>query len=282
MRAMILAAGLGKRMQPLTADRPKPLLKVGDKTLIEHQIEKLAAAGVTGIVINHFYLGSMIEELLGGGARFGLDISYSKEAIRLETAGGIIKSLPKLKDDSFIVVNSDIWTDFDFSSLEPVNGDDRLAHLVLVENAEHHPHGDFYIDDQGKVHEDHTARDQRLTFSGIYVVHKKLFDGYPIQPRSIIPLLQQAMNEDRVSGEVHSGLWMDIGTPERLEEVNTLFAAAQARAMLEATNSESTEDTAEDTVGESTLESAVDSKEEGLIESTEENREIGPGNYVGE
>lgn len=223
MRAMILAAGLGKRMQPLTADRPKPLLKVGDKTLIEHQIERLVAAGISGIVINHFYLGGMIEELLGKGKKYGTSISYSREPIRLETAGGIIKALPKLVDDCFVVVNADIWTDFDFATLQPIDGVDRLAHLVLVENAEHNPHGDFNIDEDGRVHEDRSARDQRLTFSGISVMHKNLFRGYPIQPRSTVPLLQAAMREDRVSGEVFEGLWMDIGTPERLQEVNELY-----------------------------------------------------------
>ena len=230
MRAMILAAGLGKRMQPLTADLPKPLLKVGNKTLIEHQIERLVAGGITGIVINHFYLGRMIEELLGDGSKYGASISYSKEAIRLETAGGIIKALPKLKDDSFIVVNADIWTDFDFSSLGSVDGNDRLAHLVLVGNADHNPHGDFYIDDKGRVHEEHSARDQRLTFSGISVIPKNLFRGYPIQPKSMVPLLQEAMLEDRVSGEVYEGLWMDIGTPERLQEVNALVETDVAGA----------------------------------------------------
>jgi N-acetyl-alpha-D-muramate 1-phosphate uridylyltransferase len=224
MRAMILAAGMGKRMQPLTADLPKPLLKVGDKTLIEHQIERLIAGGVSGVVINHFYLGSMIESALGDGSRFGIDISYSREAIRLETAGGIIKALPQLKDDSFIVVNADIWTDFDYSTLQPVDGQDRLAHLVLVENAEHNPLGDFYIDDEGHVHEDHSVRDQRLTFSGIYVVHKNLFKGYSIQPRSVVPLLQEAMEMNQVSGEVHGGEWKDIGTPERLKEINEQYA----------------------------------------------------------
>jgi len=225
MRAMILAAGLGKRMQPLTADLPKPLLKVGDKTLIEHQIERLVAGGITGIVINHFYLGSKIEELLGNGARYGTSISYSKEPIRLETAGGIIKALPKLKEDCFLVVNADIWTDFDFSSLEPVDGVDCLAHLVLVENADHNPHGDFNIDDEGRVHEDHSAQDKRLTFSGISVMHKNLFRDLPIQPRSTVPLLQDAMLEDRVRGEVFKGMWMDIGTPERLREINASVAA---------------------------------------------------------
>ena len=224
MRAMILAAGLGKRMHPLTANKPKPLLKVGDKTLIEYQIERLVQGGITGVVINHFYLGIMIEEALGDGSQFDIEILYSKEPIRLETAGGIIKSLPKLKDDSFIVVNADIWTDFDFSRLQPLDGKDRIAHLVLVENAEHNPHGDFYIDESRKVHEDHEARDKRLTFSGISVMHKMLFEGFPIQPRSTIPLLQEAMANDLVSGEVHDGLWIDVGTPERLHEVNAIVA----------------------------------------------------------
>ncbi len=223
MRAMILAAGMGKRMQPLTADLPKPLLTVGDKTLIEHQLERLIAGGVTAVVINHFYLGRMIEEALGDGSRYGIKISYSREAIRLETAGGIIKALPQLKDDCFIVVNADIWTDFDFSTLQPVDGKDCLAHLVLVENAEHNPHGDFYIDENNRVHEDHSARDLRLTFSGISVIHKNLFAKLPIQPRSIVPLLQEAMTKDLISGEVHSGEWKDIGTPERLQEINESY-----------------------------------------------------------
>ena len=224
---MILAAGLGKRMQPLTVDTPKPLLKVGDKSLIEHQIERLIAGGVSGLVINHFYLGGKIEELLGDGSRYGIDIAYSREAIRLETAGGIIKALPKLKDDSFIVVNADIWTDFDYSKLEPVDGTDRLAHLVLVENANHNPHGDFFIDENGRVHEDHDARDVRQTFSGISVMHKNLFAGLPIQPRSFVPLLQEAMKADKVSGEIHQGLWIDVGTPERLDDVNKLLQGTQ-------------------------------------------------------
>lgn len=222
MRAMILAAGLGKRMQPLTADLPKPLLKVGDKSLIEHQILRLAAGGVTGVVINHFYLGSMIEDALGKGERYGLEISYSREAIRLETAGGIIKSLPKLKDDSFIVVNADIWTDFDFSTLQPLDGTNDLAHLVMVENCDHNPAGDFYLGKGGRMHEQGEKGEQRLTFSGISVMHKKLFQGLPIKPSSTVPLLQAAMAENRVSGELYSGMWIDVGTPERLQEVNAL------------------------------------------------------------
>lgn len=228
MRAMILAAGLGKRMQPLTADRPKPLLDVAGKSLIEHQILRLIEGGVTGVVINHFYLGGMIQEALGNGSRFGIDISYSREPIRLETAGGIIKSLPKLKDDSFIVVNADIWTDFDFSTLKPVDGENELAHLVLVENSDHNPHGDFYLDQSGRVHENRDSGDSRLTFSGISVMHKKLFEGLPIRPLSTVPLLQAAMADNKVSGEQHAGLWVDVGTPERLADVISLQTETQS------------------------------------------------------
>ena len=227
MRAMILAAGMGKRMRPLTDNIPKPLLKVGDKTLIEYQIERLVAGGVTGIVINHFYLGSMIEEALGDGSQFGIEISYSREPVRLETAGGIIKALPILKDDSFIIVNADVWTDFDFSTLQPVDGKDWLAHLVLVANSEHHPHGDFHLDNTGRVNEGNSTPNERLTFSGISVLHKNLFSGYPIQPRSVIPLLRQAMSHNRVSGEIHAGIWIDVGTPKRLGEVSTLVSASR-------------------------------------------------------
>lgn len=223
---MILAAGLGKRMQPLTANLPKPLLQVGGKSLIERQIERLKDAGVTELVINHFYLGQMIEEHLGDGSALGVKIIYSREPIQLETAGGIIKSLPKLQEESFIVVNADVWSDFDFSSLHPVDGVDRLAHLVLVRNAEHNPLGDFHIDDRGRVHEDPDAEGERLTFSGISVMHRNLFAGLPIQPMSVIPLLQQAMSEKKVSGEIHSGVWVDVGTPERLQEVQNGYAAS--------------------------------------------------------
>ncbi|MBK51104.1 MAG: mannose-1-phosphate guanylyltransferase [Gammaproteobacteria bacterium] len=226
MRAMILAAGLGTRMQPLTANLPKPLLEVGGKTLIQHQIHRLRDAGVTELVINHFYLGRMIEEHLGDGSLLGVKIDYSREPILLETAGGIIKSLPKLRDESFIVVNADVWSDFDFALLQPIDGVDRLAHLVLVRNTEHNPLGDFYIDDRGRVHEDPEAEGERLTFSGISVMHKKLFSGLPIQPMSVTPLLQQAMKGNKISGEIHNGAWLDVGTPERLQEVQARFTSS--------------------------------------------------------
>ena len=181
---------------------------------------------MTELVINHFYLGQMIEKHLGDGSDLGVKIIYSREPIQLETAGGIIKSLPKLQDESFIVVNADVCSDFDFSSLQPVDGVDRLAHLVLVRNAEHNPLGDFHIDDRGRVHEDPDAEGERLTFSGISVMHRNLFAGLPIQPMSVIPLLQRAMSENKVSGEIHSGVWVDVGTPERLQEVQKGYAAS--------------------------------------------------------
>ena len=145
----------------------------------------------------------------------------------METAGGIIKSLPKLKDDSFIVVNADIWTDFDFSQLLPVDGINRLAHLVMVANQDHNPSGDFFINEAGKVHEETQSMDQRLTFSGISVMHKNLFAGLPIQPRSVVPLLQAAMKQEKVTGQVHDGVWIDVGTPERLKDVNALYTGQE-------------------------------------------------------
>ncbi len=222
MKAMILAAGLGKRMRPLTDSLPKPLLQVGDDSLIEHQIQRLVDSGIREIVINHFYHGDKIELRLGDGSQLGANIRYSRETVRLETAGGIIKALPLLEDDCFVVVNADVWTDFPFASLRPVDGSGCLAHLVLVPNTEHHPYGDFYIDSKGRVHEDHARRDQRLTFSGISVLHRNLFSGQQEQPLPLVPLLSNAMSSDKVSGEIYQGEWLDIGTPERLWQLNDI------------------------------------------------------------
>lgn len=225
MRAMILAAGLGNRMQPLTASTPKPLLQVAGKSLIEHQIEKLVAVGITDLVINHFYRGAQIVEALGNGSRYGASITYSKETIRLETAGGIIKSLPHLKDDSFVVVNSDIWCDYPLDQLKPLDGSGSLAHLVLIENAAHKPQGDFSLDEQGTVSAMQSRDDSlvKYTFSGISVMHKKLFAAYPIKPLPLRPVLEAAMARNRVSGELYKGVWMDIGTPQRLQQLDELI-----------------------------------------------------------
>ena len=252
MRAMILAAGLGKRMQPLTQKTPKPLLKVAGKALIEHQLERLQHAGITDVVINHSYLGSQIEAALGDGAQYGLAINYSAEPERLETAGGIIEALPLLHDPSFIVVNADIWSDFDLASLAPIvtelaSGDGDLAFLVLVDNVPHNPQGDFTLDGVGRVgllenSAKHAAVDggvgavsypitqaalrerplKHLTFSGISVLSRALFEGCERGPRPLLPLLLSAISAGKVGGVHHKGLWVDVGTPERLADVEAL------------------------------------------------------------
>lgn len=222
MKAMILAAGLGNRMRPLTDNLPKPLLEVAGRSLIEHQVRRLVDNGISDIVINHHYRGEQIEQHLGDGSRLGAVISYSREPVRLETAGGIIKALPLLQDDCFVVVNADVWTDFPFASLPEINGRDCLAHLVLVPNTEHHPGGDFYLDSRGRVHEDHQKSDLRLTFSGISVMHRDLFAGHVAEPLPLLPLLRAAIDRDLVSGRFYQGIWMDIGTPERLQQLNDI------------------------------------------------------------
>lgn len=222
MKAMILAAGKGERMRPLTLTTPKPLIRVGGIPLIEYHLRALAKAGFTEIVINHAWLGQQIEDHLGDGSGFGLSIRFSPEGEPLETGGGIFRALPLLGDEAFVVVNGDIWTDYDFSALrEPLNG---LAHLVLVDNPEHHPNGDFILAD-GKVHDGQTPADN-LTYSGIAVLHPRLFDGCTGGAFKLAPLLRAAMAEGRVSGEHLKGHWVDVGTHERLAQVETLIEAS--------------------------------------------------------
>ncbi|AXP05635.1 nucleotidyltransferase family protein [Pseudomonas fluorescens] len=222
MKAMILAAGKGERMRPLTLTTPKPLIRVGGIPLIEYHLRALARAGFTEIVINHAWLGQQIEDHLGDGSRFGVSIRFSPEGEPLETGGGIFRALPLLGDEAFVVVNGDIWTDYDFSALRrPLKG---LAHLVLVDNPEHHPDGDFILAD-GKVHDGQTPAD-KLTYSGIAVLHPRLFDGCTGGAFKLAPLLRAAMAEERVSGEHLKGHWVDVGTHERLAQVETLIEAS--------------------------------------------------------
>lgn len=245
MKAMILAAGLGKRMLPLTEHRPKPLLEVAGKPLIGYQLERLAAAGFTEVVINHSYLGEQIESALGGGERYGLTIHYSPEPVRLETAGGILQALPLLAEPSFVVVNADVWCDFDVAGLRGLDPDASghangaggdLATLVLVDNAAHNPAGDFALDGAGRVHTlEDGAMDpsaKRLTFSGISVLHRALFEGCEPGPQPLLPLLLRAIRAGRVGGVHHAGLWVDVGTPERLDFVASLAASSASRAGL--------------------------------------------------
>ncbi|WP_271410390.1 N-acetylmuramate alpha-1-phosphate uridylyltransferase MurU [Pseudomonas sp. Q1-7] len=220
MKAMILAAGKGERMRPLTLHTPKPLVRAAGTPLIEFHLRALARAGFSELVINHAWLGQQIEDYLGDGARFGLSIRYSAEGEPLETGGGIFRALPLLGDEPFLVVNGDVWTDFDFSRLrQPLAG---LAHLVLVDNPTHHPHGDFHLAD-GRVSDAHKG-EPCLTYSGIAVLHPRLFEGCEAGAFKLAPLLRQAMAAGQVSGEHHAGRWVDVGTHERLADVERLLA----------------------------------------------------------
>ena len=215
MRAMILAAGRGERMRPLTDHTPKPLLVAGGKPLIVWHIERLAAAGITELVINHAHLGQQIEDALGDGRQWQVHIQYSAEVTALETAGGIAYALPLLGEQPFVVVNGDVFTDIDYASLALQTG--KLAHLVMVDNPPQHAAGDFSLAN-GLVFESAT---DRLTFSGVGVYHPSLFDSVQHgQAAKLAPLLKAAMQQQRVTGQHHHGLWHDIGTPERLEQLD--------------------------------------------------------------
>ena len=215
MRAMILAAGRGERMRPLTDRTPKPLLDVGGKPLIQYHIEALRDAGFRELVVNHAHLGNQIVERLGDGAQFGVHIDYSAEAEgALETGGGIKQALPLLGEQPFLVINGDIWTDYPYQQLnrEP----EGLAHLVLIDNPAHNPEGDFQLHGRRLT----AAGKGKLTFSGIGVYQPDLFTDSPVGAFPLAPLLRGAMQAGEVSGEYFQGRWLDIGTPQRLAELN--------------------------------------------------------------
>ncbi|NUG50994.1 N-acetylmuramate alpha-1-phosphate uridylyltransferase MurU [Acinetobacter lactucae] len=220
MKAMILAAGLGNRMRPLTLYTPKPLLEVGGKPLIVWHIEKLKKIGVTEIVINSAWLADKLISSLGDGSQFGVDIRWTRENEGLETAGGIINALPLLGTDPFILVNGDVWTTMDFEALRHIKLNDDLAHLVLVDNPKQHPEGDFTLLDGRVFTFDQDVTGENLTFSGVSVIHPKLFDGLEAGKRPLAPLLKQAMHNQKISGEKLKGAWVDVGTPERLMELD--------------------------------------------------------------
>lgn len=222
MKAMILAAGRGERMRPLTDHTPKPLLPVGGKPLIQYHVEALARAGVRDLVINHAHLGERIEATLGTGEAWGVRIRYSPEGQgqALETGGGIFKALPLMGEAPFLVVNGDIWSDLDFSCCRLASGD--LAHLVLVDNPPHHPGGDFCLR-AGRVA---NAGESRLTFSGVGVYHPALFAGCQPGAFPLAPLLRRTCDQGRVSGEHFRGRWLDVGTPARLAELDRLLGGS--------------------------------------------------------
>lgn len=234
MIAMILAAGRGERMRPLTDSLPKPLLPAGGRPLIAWHLDKLAAAGVRDVVVNHAHLGHLIESTLGHGDGFGLRLHYSPETEALETAGGIANALPLLGDAPFVVINGDVFTDFPYDALVRAAGSmtrhpGRLAHLVLVDNPSHHPAGDFSLD-EGLARAGDGA-EPKLTFSGLGCYRPGLFAGIvPGSKAKLAPLLVAAMRDDRVSAEHHRGYWLDVGTPQRLAELD-----ARLRAPSEAT-----------------------------------------------
>ncbi|NNK32379.1 MAG: nucleotidyltransferase family protein [Xanthomonadales bacterium] len=221
MRAMILAAGRGERLRPLTDDVPKPLVELGGKPLIEHHLESLAAGGFREIVINQGHLGDRLRDVLGDGGRWGLNIHWSDEQPRaLETGGGIFKALPLLGSAPFLVVNGDIWTDYPCARLRAVKCD--WAHLVLVPNPDHNPEGDFSLQ-AARVRAD---GEDRKTFSGIGVYHPRLFEGCRAGRFSVVPQLRNAMEQHVVTGEEYRGGWSDIGTLDRLEAARRHLEAA--------------------------------------------------------
>jgi MurNAc alpha-1-phosphate uridylyltransferase len=229
---MILAAGRGERMRPLTDRTPKPLLAVGGKPLIVWHIERLRDAGYTHIVINHAHLGQQIEDALGNGAAFGVAIEYSREGVALETAGGIATALPLIESEVFPVVNGDIYCEFDFARLaEPMArlaAGHAQAHLVMVDNPPQHPKGDFVLEGGRVIPTPLAAHDlplaaprSPLTFSGIGVYHRALFARTPAGEKApLAPLLRGAIDAGRVSGEHFAGRWVDVGTPARLNALD--------------------------------------------------------------
>lgn len=227
---MILAAGRGERMRPLTDSVPKPLIPVAGRPLVAHLIERLARAGLTDLVVNVSHLAGRIEHELGDGLRLGVRIAYSREAQALETGGGIAWALPLLGPEPFVAVNSDIYCDYDYARLAAAAAalapGAPGAHLVMVDNPPHHPAGDFCLE-QGSVAADGART--RLTFSGIGVYTPALFAGVARGAKcQLAALLRPAMGEGQVRGEHHRGLWMDVGTPQRLADLERLLTAGKS------------------------------------------------------
>jgi len=226
MKAMILAAGRGERLRPLTDRLPKPLIEAGGKPLIGWHLERLAAAGCREVVVNVSHLGEKIVERLGDGAAYGLRVAFSREAQPLETAGGMALARALLGAEPFLLVNGDVYCEVDFSRLRGVALGERLAHLVLVPNPAHHPAGDFTLD-AGKVG---NAPSPRYTYAGVAVIAPKLFAGVEAGSKAqLAPLLRAAAERAQVSGEIFEGTWLDVGTVERLAALEAYLATKYAR-----------------------------------------------------
>lgn len=220
MKAMILAAGVGERMRPLTSHTPKPMLQVGGEPLIAHHLQRLAGAGFSDVVINVCHLAQQIIDYCGNGSRWGLAIKYSPEPEPLETAGGILNALPLLGEKPFMVVNGDVWIDYPFEQLVNFTlADPESAHLVMVGNPPQHPEGDFILDAQGWVRE-RPAGTIGLTYAGLGVYAPQFFAGTKPGKMALRPLLDAAISRGCLSGEYYPGHWADVGTPERLEALD--------------------------------------------------------------
>lgn len=218
MKAMLLAAGLGTRMRPLTDHTPKPLLPVAGKPLLAWHLERLAAAGFVDVVINCAWLGEQIEQFVGDGSQFGLQIKISREQTPLETGGGIFRALPLLGEKPFVVISSDVWTDYPLEKLLSVNT--RCGHLVMIDNPAHLTQGDFSLATSGLLNENNDG--EKVTYSGIGVLHPNFFSGCSDGVFALRPLMQRAMSQQLLTGEHYRGEWLDVGTPERLREAERL------------------------------------------------------------
>jgi N-acetyl-alpha-D-muramate 1-phosphate uridylyltransferase len=225
MKAMILAAGLGERMRPLTDHTPKPLLEVAGIPLIEYHLRQLGAADIEEVVINVSHLAQQIIDFCTDGARWGLNIHYSREPAPLETAGGIQQALPLLGESPFLVVNGDVWIDYPFSRLRNYRMQDfEQAHLVLVDNPPHHPLGDFCLGEEGAV-QYRPQQEPGLTYAGLGLYRPEFFAGLAPGKLALRPLLDAAIAQQRLGGEYHSGHWEDVGTPERLAALDEAVRA---------------------------------------------------------
>ena len=219
---MVLAAGRGERLRPLTDTLPKPLVVVGGRPLISWHLAALARAGVREVVVNLSWLGEQLRAALGDGREFGVTIRYSEEGpVPLETGGGILRALPLLGPEPFLVVSGDVWTDIDFArvTLEP----DALAHLVLIPNPPHHPRGDFGLEGELVV----SAAHERFTYANVGLYRPEFFAGCTAERFPLLEPLNRAIAARRVRGELHRGQWCDVGTPERLAALNAKLAAVQ-------------------------------------------------------
>lgn len=228
MKAMILAAGLGQRMRPLTDHLPKPLLPVAGKPLLQYHLESLQTAGIRELVINLAYLGDQIRQFVGDGSRWGLSVAYSEESEPLETGGGLLHALPLLGEQPILLINGDVWSDIAIAELSSrVPEEASAGHLVLVPNPSFHPAGDFFLPQDGALITPQGLAERRFTFAGISIISPSLIANYPQRRRKfpLVEVLRLAIEQGQLTGEVYRGGWSDVGTPERLQQLESALQA---------------------------------------------------------